>query len=207
MTDGPLQRFLEGVRDTHPLEWVAVATGVMYVLLIMRQRRSGWVYGGISAMILIVLFARAKLPMNALLQFSYVVASVYGWWNWSKPKLAHRVRLWHWRGHALAIVACVLASLGLRQLLAMQGASAYPFTDSLVACFGLFATWLVARVCLENWLYWIVVDTVTIYLCFAQGLMVPLLLYVAYLGIAVFGFFNWLQKYRRQLPLADAPAP
>lgn len=206
MSQSLLQRFLEGVRDTHPLEWVAVLTGVVYVLLIMRHRRAGWVYGGISAAILMVLFARAKLPMNALLQFSYVVASVYGWWNWSKPKVAHRIGLWHWRGHVLAVAGCVLLSLGLRQLLVLEGASAFPFTDSLVACFGLFATWLVARVYLENWLYWMVVDTVTIYLCFAQGMMVPLLLYVIYLGLAAFGFCNWLRKYRRQVAALQLPS-
>jgi hypothetical protein len=43
-----------------------------------------------------------------------------------------------------------------------------------------------------------VVDTVTIYLCVAQGMIVPLLLYAVYLVIATIGFFSWLGKYRRQ---------
>lgn len=193
-----LQRLLEGLRATDPLEWLAFFAGVIYVVLIMKRRRAGWIFGGISALALMVLFWRSRLPMNSMLQFSYVVAAMYGWWSWSREVAEQRIGVWHWRGHGLAVAACLLASLGLWQLLRAEGFSAFPFTDSLVACAGLFATWLVARVYLENWLYWIVVDTVTIYLCFAQGMIVPLLLYAVYLVIATIGFFSWLGKYRRQ---------
>lgn len=193
-----VESLVAGIRATHPAEWLAVAAGVVYILLIMRQHRLGWVFGGISAAILMVLSARAKLPMNALLQCSYVVASVYGWFAWSKAKEARPIAFWHLRGHVLTLGACVLVSLGLAQLLAGEGVSAFPFTDSLVACAGLAATWMVARVYIENWVYWIVVDAVSMYLYFTQGLVVASLLYVLYLGIATVGFFNWLAKYRRQ---------
>lgn len=191
-------RLIEGIRNTHPAEWIAVATGVIYVILIMRQRRLGWVFGGISAAILMVLAARARLPMNALLQASYVIAAVYGWWSWSRNQETAPIAFWHLRGHLIALSLCLLLSLGLAQLLAMEGTSAFPFTDSLVACAGLVATWMVARVYIENWLYWIVVDTVSIYLFFSQGLVVASLLYVLFLVIATVGFFNWLAKFRRQ---------
>lgn len=198
MADGLAARFLEGVRTTHPAEWIAVATGVIYVLLIMRQRRLGWVFGGVSAAILMVLAARARLPMNALLQASYVIAAFYGWWSWSRSTQVQPITFWRPRGHLLVLAACVLVSLLLARLLAMDGVSAFPFTDSLVACAGLAATWMVARVYIENWLYWIAVDTVSLYLFFSQGLVVASLLYVLFLVIAVVGFFNWLGKYRRQ---------
>ena len=192
------QRLLEGIRTTHPAEWLAVATGVVYVLLIMARRRVGWIFGGISSLILMVLAARAKLPMNALLQLTYVVAAVYGWWSWSKAGDDRPIGKWHWRGHAAALAICLLVSLGLAHLPAMEQSSAFPFTDSLVACAGLVATWLVARVYLENWLYWIVVDAVSISLYFAQGLVVASFLYVMYLVIATVGFFHWLARYRKQ---------
>lgn len=195
-------RLLDGLRSTDPLEWLAFFAGVIYVVLIMKRRRAGWIFGGISALALMVLFWRSRLPMNALLQFSYVVAAVYGWQSWSRGGTGRPIGVWHWRGHAIAVATCLLLSIGLWQLLRIEGFSAYPFTDSLVACLGLFATWLVARVYLENWLYWIVVDTVTIYLCFAQGMFVPLLLYAVYLVIAVIGFCSWLARYRRQAATA-----
>ena len=50
---------------------------------------------------------------------------------------------------------------------------------------------------LENWLYWIVADAITAYLFAAQGYLISTGLFVAYLVIAVFGYVEWLRKYRQ----------
>jgi nicotinamide mononucleotide transporter len=191
------EALLAQLRATHPAEWAAVALGVVYVLLIMRRNRWGWLAGGVSSSILTVLAVRAHLPMQALLQFSYVVAAVYGWWRWVPDSTQQRIGVWHWRGHGIAVAASLLVSLGLAQLLAREGYSAWPFLDSLVACLGLFATWLLARVYLENWLYWIAIDSLSIYLFAVQGLTVTALLFVFYLAIAVQGYRSWRDAWRR----------
>ena len=187
---------LQQVRRTSIAEWLAVALGVVYIILIMRRQRWGWAAGGASSLILTVLAARAQLPMQALLQFSYVVAAVYGWLKWAPDAQAQRIRVWHWRGHGVAIVVSVLASLLLARLLQQEGYSAWPFLDSIVACLGLFATWLVARVYLENWLYWILIDALSLYLFIAQGLVVTALLFVTYLVIASIGLVSWWRSWR-----------
>jgi len=187
---------LAQLRTTPLAEWLAVALGVVYVLLILRRNRWGWLAGGISSAILTLLAVRARLPMQALLQFSYVLAAVYGWWRWNSQASAQRIGVWHWRGHMLALGACLLASLALAQLLAREGYSAWPFLDSLVACLGLFATWLLARVFLENWLYWILIDSLSVYLFAVQGLVVTALLFLFYLAIAVQGFRSWRAAWR-----------
>jgi nicotinamide mononucleotide transporter len=198
MFDTLFQQLFAGVRATPPAEWLAVLTGVFYVVLIMLRHRAGWIFGAISSVILMVLAARSHLPMNAALQFSYVVAAVYGWRSWSREGVERPIRVWHWQGHLIALACCVLVSAGLGRLLEMEGSSAYPFTDSLVACIGLFATWLVARVYLENWLYWVAVDLVSVYLYFTQGLVVSSFLFIIYLVIAAFGYVTWLRRYRQQ---------
>lgn len=193
------QEVLEGFRTTGIAEWVAVIAGVVYILLIMRRNRAGWVAGAISSTILTVLAVRAHLPMQAALQAFYVAAAAYGWWSWSSPARPMHISVWHWRGHAVALAACVLPSLALSWLLAREGYSAFPFLDSFVACAGLFATWLVARVHLENWLYWIVIDTISIYMFVSQGLMVTALLFVIYLCISITGLFSWWKIWRQSL--------
>lgn len=195
MTDALLQQLWQGLKATAAIEWVAVVTGFAYALLIMLRRRSGWVFGAVSSLILALLAARARLPMQALLQLSYVAAAVYGFWSWSRSSAQPAIRWWHWRGHVVALVVCVLVSLGLAQLL--RNESAFPFVDSLVACAGLLATWLLARVYLENWLYWIAIDAVSIYLFFTQGLVSTAGLYVLYFSIAVIGFFGWRRDWHK----------
>jgi len=196
MPESSAAELLEQIRRTSVAEWLAVALGVVYILLIMRRQRWGWAAGGASSLILTALAARAHLPMQALLQFSYVIAAVYGWWKWAPDAAGQRIGVWHWRGHALACALSVVASLLLARLLMQEGYSAWPFLDSLVACLGLFATWLVARVYLENWLYWILIDALSLYLFIAQGLVVTAMLFALYLVIATAGLASWWRSWR-----------
>ncbi|WP_428616935.1 nicotinamide mononucleotide transporter, partial [Shewanella sp.] len=52
-------------------------------------------------------------------------------------------------------------------------------------------TYLVARKVLENWLYWVVIDLVSIYLYLNKGLMLTSLLFILYVGMAIGGYFLW----------------
>jgi nicotinamide mononucleotide transporter len=182
----------------NPYEAVAVFLGVVYVLLILKRNRWGWVAGGASSLILAVLAQRSRLPMQALLQLAYVAIAVYGWFSWKPEEDAQHVGVWPWRRHVVAILICVGVSLAMARLPIMRDNSAWPFLDMLVACVGLFASWLVARVYLENWLYWIVIDALTIFLFIKQDLKFTALLFVAYLVISCLGFRTWLKTYQRR---------
>lgn len=191
-----LDKLLEQILVTSPAEWLAVVLGVVYILLIVRRQRLGWVAGGVSSSILALLAARAHLPMQAVLQFSYVLAAIYGWLKWSPESIGQRVSMWHWRGHALACAAALGLSLLLARMLQQEGFSAWPFLDSLVACLGLLATWMVARVYLENWLYWILIDVLSLYLYAVQGLVVAAFLFAIYLVISIVGLVSWWRNWR-----------
>jgi nicotinamide mononucleotide transporter len=62
----------------------------------------------------------------------------------------------------------------------------------------LLATWLVARMKLENWIYWICADSVMVFLFAAQGYAFTACLFLTYIVIAVFGYREWQRKYRLQ---------
>jgi nicotinamide mononucleotide transporter len=66
-----------------------------------------------------------------------------------------------------------------------------PYVDAFVAWVSVLATWLVARKVLENWLYWIMVDSVAVVLYWSQGLHATAVLFVVYVLIAVRGYFAW----------------
>jgi nicotinamide mononucleotide transporter len=201
VTGFDFQALLDNLRRTSAAEWAAVAAGLIYIVLIIRRNRWGWVAGGISSMIFVVICARSRLPMQALLQASYVAGAVYGWYSWAPRSQPQRISVWTLRGHALVIASCLVVSFGLRQLLADE--SAFPFMDSLVACIGLFATWLVARVYLENWFYWIVIDAISIYLYLAQELIVTAGLFAIYMAMAAGGLRSWAKI--RAAQRANAP--
>jgi nicotinamide mononucleotide transporter len=191
---------LRELAATGRVEILAVVLGLIYVVLIYRRNRLGWVAGAASSMIYVYQSAQARLPMQSLLQFYYVAMSAYGWYHWTRAERqpSGGIERWPLRKHILALCAIVLLSVVTAQWLRYRTHAAWPYLDSMTTWTSLFATWLVARLKLENWLYWIVADSVTAYLFTAQGYPFSALLFLTYMVIAVFGFRSWLRQFRLQ---------
>jgi len=192
-----------GLMATSLLEAASVALALAYAVLAVRRSRWCWVTGGLSSAILIYLALHARLPMQAALQVYYVVISAYGWWHWTREEEAQGtlvVSTWPMRWHVVACAAVVLTSALTAHWLASQTQAAWPFLDSLTTWGSLYATWLQARVKLENWLYWIFIDSVLSFLFGSQGLYLYALLSVVYLGFSAVGYVRWLKTYRTPLP-------
>ena len=60
----------------------------------------------------------------------------------------------------------------------------------------MITTWMVTRKILENWLYWIVIDAVAIFLYIDRELYLTALLMAIYVVLAVAGWFLWQRDYR-----------
>ena len=63
---------------------------------------------------------------------------------------------------------------------------------------------MVARKIIENWLYWVVIDAVSIYLYLDRGLYQTAGLYGLYIVLAVAGFIVWIKTYREQSTAAPS---
>jgi nicotinamide mononucleotide transporter len=195
-----LDAFIAALAAISPLEAASVILGIAYSVLAVRRSRWCWVCGGSSSAILVFLAARARLPMQSALQVYYVAMSVYGFRSWVRheKEADSIVTTWPIRAHLAAWIAILaLSALSSRWLAAETGA-AWPFLDSVTTWASLVATWLVVRMKLENWLYWMAIDVVLAYLFIAQKLPFIALLFLAYLCISVTGFLAWLKTYRRQ---------
>ena len=192
--------FVAGLAATSGLERAAVVLGLAYSLLAVRRSRWCWLCGGLSSLIFIYLSARARLPMQAGLQVFYVVMSVYGFRRWVQHEKNSdaRVSTWSLRAHLAAWGAILLLSVGSSRFLAAETGAAWPFLDSVATWGSLLATFLVVRMKLENWLYWIAIDLVLAFLFSSQKLFFTALMYATYLCISVAGFLAWLKTYRQQ---------
>lgn len=188
------------LRATTALEAVAALLGLIYVTLIVRRRREGWIAGAISSAIYVYLAYAARLPMQALLQAWYVAMGVYGWYSWTRnaEQEGGRIRCWPPARHLAAIAGILLASGLTARLLAAETHAAWPWIDSLTTWTSVFATWLVTRMHLENWLYWMVNDLLTVFLFAAQSHPLTALLYLVFFGFSVAGLRAWRRQYRSQ---------
>ena len=195
-----MDRLWDDILATPVIEVVAVITGIVYVILIMRRDRRGWIAGAISSLIYVWLAATARLPMQSALQAYYVAMAAYGWWSWTRNRDQEggRIHSWRWRRHAVALVVVIIASAASARLLASETRAAWPLLDSLTTMVSLLATWMVARSILQNWLYWMAADAVMAFLFLQQGHPFTALLFVFYFIVAVLGFRKWRQLHRAQ---------
>jgi len=196
-----MEKLLSQLLATSPWEAGAALLGLAYLLLAVRRNLLCWLCAFVSTSIYLVLFARAALYMQSLLQVFYLVMAVYGFIDWRKGRTADGevvIRTWTPTQHVLVAVAVAVASVVNGWLLAHNTDAAAPYVDSFVIWGSVVTTWMVARRVIENWLYWIVVDAVAAWLYFAQGLLATTVLFVIYLGIVVRGYFVWRREQAQQ---------
>src|SRR6185295_8480431 len=81
------QLFLDGMRQTRPIEYIAVASGIVSVWF--SRLENIWVYpsGLVSTIIYIYLSAEGHLFGEASVNFYYTVMSIYGWYLWLKKDI------------------------------------------------------------------------------------------------------------------------
>ena len=76
-----------------------------------------------------------------------------------------------------------------------------PYLDAAIAWGSVLTTWMVARKVLENWLYWVVLDSAAAVLAAWQGLAATALLFLLYTALALRGY--WQRRRDEQLAIAD----
>ncbi len=178
-------------------EVAAVFLAVSYLILAIRQNIYCWVAAFISSSLYIGLFFIERLYMESILQIFYAIMAIYGWHQWRdgiEKNLGIEINTWSLRRHAAVVV-----SIGGLSLLFGWGMShtdsVFPFVDSFTTVAAIIATYMVTRKVLENWIYWFVIDGVSIYLYFSRELYLTAFLFLVYLVLIVIGFRTWWRKY------------
>ncbi len=199
------QPVVDALRAVNPVELVAVAFGLLSVYLAAREHIISWPTAIVNVAIFFVLFWRAKLYADAVLQLVYLVLSVYGWYEWRFGGAQHsRLQVSRaTRRHWLVIVPLFLVGgVGLGALLARYTDSPVPYFDALLTAASLVAQWMMTRKLLENWVIWIAADLVYVPLFIQRGLPLTAVQYAVFLLLAALGWHGWRQSLRAQAPLA-----
>ena len=185
----------------HGLELIAVALALAYLLLAVRQHIACWYAAFVSTAIYFFIFLDVGLYMQSALQVYYLGMALYGFYVWRNngQDSALPISTWHWQQHGIAIALIVALTLASTLALREWSDAQLPLLDSFTTWGAIVTTFMVARKILENWLYWIVVDSVSLYLYLDRALWLTAALFGIYLIIVIFGWFSWQQQYRRQM--------
>ncbi len=203
MTERWLDTLGEYLAALSAWEVLAVVLAIAYLLLAVRQNPWCWAAALLSTAIFTALFWQVQLVMQSALNVYYMVMAVYGWWHWRHGGKDHAglpVVRWSWQRHLLTIGLIALAALISGWLLSRHGDAARPYLDSLITWGAVLTTFMVARKVLENWAYWMVINSLAILLFLDRGMPLTAALHTAYLVISIFGWANWLRDYRKTSP-------
>ena len=196
-----LQIFLDQLAQSSGLELVAVLLAVAYLLLAVREDPRCWYAAFASTMIFLVLFWQVKLYMESVLQVYYLGMAVYGWYQWRQPndgQAPASIQTWPWSRHALATLAIAGLSALSGFLLERYTDAQSPYLDAFTTWASVVTTYMVTRKVLENWAYWLLIDSLSIYLYLDRALYFTSLLFAVYIIIIFFGWYRWQQRYHQQ---------
>jgi nicotinamide mononucleotide transporter len=203
-TDTFIQGVINAAQAMSYWEVIAVILGIAYLVLAMRQNSLCWYAAFGSTAIYTWLFFDVSLLMESALSFYYLIMAVYGWYVWNKTPMAAGesttipVITWSKKQHALTIISVCILTLISGYLLSNHTGAVMPYLDSFTTWGAVITTYMVAKKVLENWIYWIVIDTLAIYLYIDRELYLTSALMATYVVLAFIGFNAWNKSLKQQ---------
>ena len=180
----------------------AVVLAILYLVLAARENIWCWGAAFASTAIYMYVFFDVNLFQESALQIYYLGMAVYGWYQWRRPSDQSStlpISTWSLKTHGAVIAATGVVVATSGYLLHKNTTAALPYVDAFTTWYAVVTTYMVTKKILENWGYWFVIDSVSIYLYLNRELYLTALLFVAYLVIIVFGYLKWKKEYDQQM--------
>jgi len=177
--------------------WFELAAAVITIVSIwLATRQNIWYYPtGVVALVMYTwLFFQAKLYAESVLQIVCLVLMIYGWYEWlhggvQKTELpVTKTPPWAWRD---GVLAGVIGSASVIWVQLRFTDNPAPYVDSSLLVWSLVAQWMTARKWLENWILWILINTVSVPLYVTRNLWITAVLYIGLWILAIFGYRAW----------------
>lgn len=185
------------------MEIFTLVTGVIYIILEIRQKNFMWVVGILTSVAAMWVFFRQGLYASFVLNAYYLVTSFIGLWQWGRDKVRlQQTEKAQDEGDVIHLNRLSFKTVFISLIVAVVGTSALAhvmellenpmsFLDASVAVLSAVATWWLVRSYPEQWWLWIVADTLSAVMCASQGMWWMTALYAAYALSAVCGLSYW----------------
>ena len=186
------------------LELTAIIFGLLSVWF--AKKDNIWVFptGIISTAIYVYLLWKWNLLGDMMVNFYYVVMSVYGWYHWTRKKGAvvefpiSTMTAYEKKVSIVLFIGTVVFVIAV-----------YTFfdkfthwtscVDTLVTGIFFVGMWLMARRKIENWILWIVGDIISIPMYFVKGYSFTSIQYLIFTIIAIFGYLEWKKTLQQKI--------
>ena len=196
------QQFIDGIKATTPLEYIAVVFGIASVWFSRKENILVYPVGIINTIIYIYLSFKGSLFGEAAVNLYYTIMSVYGWVLWNKKdkqqnKLVNITcsNKREWLKHIFFFsVFYVFIFAALTYLKKDFAPGAIPWADAFASATAFTGMWLMAKKKVESWYWWIATNIASIPLYFVKQYVFTSVYYFILLIMAVWGLIEWKRK-------------
>lgn len=189
------------------LEIVAVCFGFASVWF--SKQNNIWVFptGMISTAIFVYLLLKWSLLGDMMINGYYFIMSVYGWYVWTRKVDATHVtpitratKKEHQYSITIFISTLLFVFIVYKTFDKWNDWTAY--VDTITTAIFFVGMWLMARRKIENWIYWIIGDIISVPLYFHKGFTFTSFQYLIFTLIAIFGYLAWKKHLSSNLQTA-----
>ncbi|OCL82645.1 nicotinamide riboside transporter PnuC [Arcobacter porcinus] len=189
-----ISNFKEALSFVSYFEFIAVILSIIYLLLAIKQNAWGFLAAFISTLIYSIIFFDVSLFMSSLLNAYYLLMAIYGFYSWKKGfKNSEELKVssFHLKTHIKLILVFTFLAIIIGYFMDNYTDASFAYLDSFITVFALCTTYLLAKKILENWIYWIVIDSASVYLYYQKDLVFTSFLFIIYTILATFAYFSW----------------
>jgi nicotinamide mononucleotide transporter len=193
-----------------PLELAANAFTALAIVLAGRNNVHTWWTGILGCALFALLFSQNRLYADVVLQLFFVATGAGGWWKWLRGGSSGKMLP---VSHASAatllwtVPAGLLATAAYGSLLHHYTKAYAPFVDSAVLVFSVIGQVLMMQRRVENWVFWLLVNTIAAPLYFSRGLHLTAALYAGFWINALVAWRAWRKLAAASDEAASHPSP
>ena len=185
------------------LEIIAVIFGLLSVWF--SKQNNIWVYptGMISTAIFVYLLLQWSLLGDMMINAYYFIVSIFGWYVWTRKVDVDQytpISKTTDKEKRISIVIFILTLIFVYVVYEVfdKWTNWTAYVDTLTTAIFFVGMWLMAKRKIENWIYWIIGDIISVPLYFYKGLTFTSLQYLIFTVIAIFGYFAWKKHLNKK---------
>ena len=184
------------------LELVAGAFTIASVVYSKKNNVLVFPTGMICTAIFVYLLLKWGLLGDMIINGYYFIMSIYGWHLGTRKKegktgipISKTTKKQRLISLGIFIITFVFVFIVYAAFDKFNHWSAY--LDTITTALFFVAMWLMAKRKIENWIYWIIGDIITVPLYFYKGLTFSSILYFVLTIIAIYGYLAWKKNLNK----------
>ncbi|MCP9199523.1 nicotinamide riboside transporter PnuC [Gramella sp. GC03-9] len=186
------------------LEIIAVIFGFLSVWYSKQNNILVYPTGIVSTLIFVYLLWQWELLGDMMINAYYFSMSIYGWYIWTRKvdpnhytPITSTTRKEQVKSVFIFIGTLLFVFAVYEYFEKWNNWTAY--VDTVTTAIFFVGMWLMAKRKIENWIYWIIGDLISVPLYFYKGLTFTSLQYLAFTIIAIYGYQAWKKNLRNDL--------